>query len=172
VPFICLAYLIAGLANCLGNGLVVAGKLRTLAMFAALAAVTNLVLNVLLIPRLGVYGAAAATILAFAIQLGGILVSLARHYPVPLEWRRLAGFAFAFLAPLATSWFMPPMPLAVDVAARLALLSACPILVVALGLIRPRELGILRQQLVDWRLLSSTGVRVAEDGPADPGGAA
>jgi O-antigen/teichoic acid export membrane protein len=140
VPLVCLAYLFGGLANCLGNGLVVAERLRLVAVYAAFAAVTNLALNALLIPWMGMWGAAVATVLAFAVQLAGILWSLRRCYPIDLEWRRLIGIGAAGAGPLAASWLLPPLPIFADVAARLVLLAGFPAIIAAGRLVRPEEL--------------------------------
>jgi len=139
VPLICIAYILSGLANCLANGLVVAEKVRLVAGYALLAAATNLVLNALLIPKLAGFGAALSTILAFAVQLGGVVRSLGRHFPVPLERGRLAAIGLAAAPALAGGWLLPHWPLAADLAARLALFATFPLAVLLLGIVRPEE---------------------------------
>jgi O-antigen/teichoic acid export membrane protein len=139
VPLICIAYIFSGLANCLANGLVVAERVRLVAGYALLAAAVNLVLNALLIPGLAGIGAAVSTILAFAVQLAGVVRSLGRHFPVPMEWGRLAGIGAAALVPLAGGWLLPPLGLPLDLAARLALFASFPTILLASGLVRPDE---------------------------------
>jgi O-antigen/teichoic acid export membrane protein len=159
VPVVCLAYIVGGLANCLGNGLVIAERLRLVAGYAALAAVANLALNAALIPWMGMWGAAVATVLAFAVQLSGIMVSLARHYPVPIEWGRLVGIAVAAAAPLLAAALLPPLDLLPDIAARLFLLAAFPILITLTGVVRREEIGAARREIVVLvRRLRGTGV--------------
>ena len=153
VPLVCLAYLVGGLANCLGNGLIVAGRVRLIAAYALLAGVTNLALNALLIPWIGIYGAAVATILAFAIQFGGILLSLSRHFPTRLEWNRIFGLAVSCLIPFLASLLLPSLPLAVDIFARMGLLAVCPLLIAMLRLVHPEEVAAVRRQVAAWRVL-------------------
>jgi len=98
---------------------VVPERLRPVAAYAAFAAVINIDLNALLIPWMGMWGAAVATVLAFAVHLAGSLWSLRRCYPVDLEWRRRGGIAVAGCAPLAASWMLPSLPILADIAARL-----------------------------------------------------
>jgi O-antigen/teichoic acid export membrane protein len=141
VPIVCLAYILGGLANCFGNGLIVAERVRLVAAYAGLAAAAKLLFSALLIPWGGSYAAATATALAFGVQLAGVLRSLRRHYPVPVEWRRIVGFFFAAAVPLGLSQLLPELPLLADVAVRLALLSLFPLIVLALRLPKPEEIG-------------------------------
>ena len=152
VPLVGLAYLIGGLANCFGNGLIVAERVRLVAGYAAVAAVAKLGLNAILIPLFGTAGAALATALAFAIQLGGILSSLGRYYPVQVEWGRLGGALAAAAVPLVVSLALPEMPLVAEVAIRLALLLSYPALLILMRLPRPEEVAAATR-LLSTRLI-------------------
>jgi O-antigen/teichoic acid export membrane protein len=136
VPFICLAYLFSGLANCLGNGLIVRGKVRLIAAYSALAAVLNLALNALLIPALGIYGAAGAAILAFAAQLLGTVLSLSRHYPLPLEWKRMVIMVLTWGMVVSAAFLLPVLDLLTDVIVRGALFLLFPGILLALKILR------------------------------------
>ncbi len=54
------------------------------------AAVVNVSLNLLLIPRYGMMGAAVATLAAYATMLVGMIWWAQRIYPVRYQWRRVA----------------------------------------------------------------------------------
>ena len=56
---------------------------------AVAGAVVNIALNLLLVPRYGMEGAAAATVVAYVVLAGGMAWLAQRLYPVPYEWRRL-----------------------------------------------------------------------------------
>jgi len=139
VPLICVAYIFSGLASCLANGLVVAERVRLVAGWALVAALTNLALNALLIPWTAALGAAISTIAAFAVQLGGVVRSLRRHYPVPVEWGRLAAIGAVALVPLAGGEVLPALPLPLDLLARTALGVSFPVLLLVSGIVRPEE---------------------------------
>lgn len=65
------------------------------------AAVVNLALNVILVPLLGIQGAALAACCAAAIAFSGFMMSSQRLYPVPHEWKKIrnaAGLALALIA--------------------------------------------------------------------------
>ncbi|HEY1316234.1 MAG TPA: oligosaccharide flippase family protein [Gaiella sp.] len=59
------------------------------------AAVVNVVLNLTLIPRYGMMGAAVATVAAYVTMAIGMAWWSQRIYPVPYQWRRVATAAFA-----------------------------------------------------------------------------
>jgi O-antigen/teichoic acid export membrane protein len=84
------------------------------------AAATNIVLNLLLIPRYGLVGAAWANGAAYAVQatLGYVLSQ--RVYPVPYEWGRIARVSAAAFAAYAAAVMLPPIQLAVNARSSLA----------------------------------------------------
>lgn len=153
VPLICSAYILSGLASCLGSGLIVSGHVRLVALHSLLAAAANLLFNAMLIPALGMYGAALATVLAFGIQLGGILLSLSRHYPLRLEWVRLSALAVAGLGSLLVSFILPSLPLSLDIASRVALLLSFPLIAWQLRIVRSQDAAVLRDKLRVWGFL-------------------
>jgi O-antigen/teichoic acid export membrane protein len=68
-------------------------ELATLVLLIALA--VNAGLNLLLIPDLGGRGAALATLAAYVVMCGGMLVAGQRLRPIPYEWERLTGVLLA-----------------------------------------------------------------------------
>jgi O-antigen/teichoic acid export membrane protein len=62
------------------------------------AAVVNVVLNLVLIPPYGMMGAAVATIAAFVTMFAGMTWWAQRIYPVPYQWRRVLTAAGAGVA--------------------------------------------------------------------------
>jgi O-antigen/teichoic acid export membrane protein len=59
------------------------------------AAAVNVALNLTLIPRYGMMGAAVATVAAYVTMAIGMAWWSQRIYPVPYQWRRVATAAFA-----------------------------------------------------------------------------
>ena len=72
------------------------------------AAVVNIVLNILWIPRFGIEGAAWATVAGYALMAMMGIYFGNKHYPIPFEWSRMAkigagaalAYAVSTLAPL------------------------------------------------------------------------
>jgi O-antigen/teichoic acid export membrane protein len=122
------------------------------------AAATNIGLNLLLIPRLGIVGAAWANGVAYAVQavLGYVLSQ--RFYPVAYEWGRIARVAIAGLVAYVAAILLPAIEFSTNPRSTLAPvpdLLARGVTVVAVfatilavtGFFRPEELrrlGALR----------------------------
>jgi O-antigen/teichoic acid export membrane protein len=110
----------------------------------AIAAVANIGLNVALIPRLGIMGAAYANGVSYAIQAGIAYRYSQRFYPVAYEWSRLIrvilSAALAWLAAAA----LPAMHPLLGIVARGA--TVVVVMSGALwigGFLHPEELAIL-----------------------------
>jgi O-antigen/teichoic acid export membrane protein len=88
-----------------GNTLVVAGKQRAILRSSLLMTVVNLALGAVLIPRYGLVGAAAATLVAMAVAMGAQVAALRAALRLSVSWRPLARATLLAAASYATSWF-------------------------------------------------------------------
>ena len=70
----------------------------TLAMLTIGAAAVNVTANLLLIPRLGIAGAAVATVISYGTYSAATIVMAARSYPMRLDALRLGSLAAAAIA--------------------------------------------------------------------------
>jgi O-antigen/teichoic acid export membrane protein len=103
------------------------------------AALLNVALNLLLIPRYGMEGAAAATVAAYALMFVAMAWWGRRVYPVPYQWRRVVT-ALAAGAALVVAGKALDVPLAVAV----LLALVYPIVLLPLGFLLPSERARLR----------------------------
>ena len=104
IPLVAIAYLLGGMASYLGTGLIVANRTRVIALVMSVGAAVNIVLNIALIPALGMMGAALSTIASFAANAALMLWAVSRWYPIRIEYDRLAKIAVAVLLPLLVGW--------------------------------------------------------------------
>jgi O-antigen/teichoic acid export membrane protein len=100
---------------------------------AGLAAVVNVVLNVILIPPYGMMGAAYATVAAYGVMFLAMTWYAQRVFPVPYQWRRVLTAAAAAVALLLAGKALGGL------AAALALTLAYPLALLALGFFLPEE---------------------------------
>jgi len=125
-------------------GLPLAQRTGLILAINALGAGLNTGLNLLLIPRLGIAGAAAATLCGNAVVFALTMAWSQRLYPVPHAWRSLAAALLLSLAlAVALTWMPAPgvLPqLAMTVAALALLLAA------------ETRCGLLRRE--DWRAMA------------------
>ncbi len=149
IPVVVLAYVLHGAFLLTSIGIAIEKRARYYPMITAAAAATNIAANLLLIPRVGMMGAAWATVFSFAVMAGlGFAVSR-RLYPIPFEAGRLAGLIAAATATYALS-LLAPEALWPAVGVKAAVLCAFPLLV--FGGARPREKeGIVEALTKFWR---------------------
>ena len=106
------------------------------------AALVNVTLNLALIPRYGMMGAAAATVAAYGVMFAGMAWWSQRVFPVPYQWRRVLTAASAGVAlAVAGKLLDGGLPLS------LALALAYPLLLAAVGFTLPVERRAVRGRL-------------------------
>ena len=97
VPLLVVAYVSLGMGTLIGSGLIVSGRTE----YIWIGSLTNLtaivVINLVLTPRIGLYGAILASGLGFSLRaMMGYILSQ-RFYPIPFEWRNIAWIAIGAL---------------------------------------------------------------------------
>ncbi len=134
VPFSAFAFVLYGAYSILATGLSIVGRSTLVATTMLVAAAAALALNFVLIPLLGMYGAAISTVIGY-----GLLAVLAgwqsqKHYPVPWQLTRAvvilglaAGLsALALLGPDHLLW-------------RVGTILLYPPILIGTGIVRPTQ---------------------------------
>ncbi len=141
VPIVLGAYYFNGMFTHFAASVYIRKRTKYLPLVSGVSALSNIVLNVALIPVLGIQGAAWATLGAYMVSAAGMFALTRRIYPIRYEWKPLIGlivsalgvFAFAHLTTqtlsLEASFFV-----------RCAWIAAYPLVVLALGVF-PSVLG-------------------------------
>jgi O-antigen/teichoic acid export membrane protein len=132
---------------------------------AAIAAlVVNVGLNLLLVPRLEIVGAALALVASYLVVLGLMYVFTQRLFPVPYEWGRVLRVVFTVAAIVGLAELFTPTEGAVGLLLRAALFAAYPLTLFATGFFSDEErrwLGYLRHPSA---VLASLRTEPAVDG--------
>ena len=97
-------------------------------------ALVNVVLCLLLIPPFGMFGAAAASIAAFAVMFAGMTWRAQHLFPVPYQWRRVATIGTVAVGLTVLADVLDP-----PLAGAIALVLAFPLLLLPLGFYLPAE---------------------------------
>ena len=153
VPVVALAYLLHGVFLLTSIGIGISKKARYYPIVTLASAGTNVAGNLLLIPRLGVMGAAWATVASYVVMAGLGLYISQRLHPIPFEVGRLLRVAAAAAVVYAASLWSPEA-FVPAVAVKGALLLAFPMLVVATGALSAEERAWLRRR--PWAGMSTT----------------
>jgi O-antigen/teichoic acid export membrane protein len=107
------------------------------ATLAALAA--NVVLNLLLVPTLGIVGAGLALVASYVVVLALMYGFTQRLFPVPYEWGRLTRVVLASALLVCIGEFLVPTAGAAGLLVRFALFAAYPLALFASGFFSPAE---------------------------------
>ncbi|HEX5761712.1 MAG TPA: lipopolysaccharide biosynthesis protein [Solirubrobacterales bacterium] len=129
------------------------------------ALVVNVVLNLILVPPLGIVGAGLALVASYLVVVALMYVFTQRLFPVPYEWGRLARVVLATAAVVAAGELLLPTDGIDGFLSRGALLAAYPFVLLASGFFSAEERGWLAQLRRPGELLAR--FRAARDRPAE-----
>ncbi|HEX2468826.1 MAG TPA: lipopolysaccharide biosynthesis protein [Solirubrobacterales bacterium] len=146
---------------------------RTEFNFPATAAGTaaNVVLNLVLIPPLGIVGAGLALVGSYVIVLVLMYAFTQRLFPVPYEWRRLALLVLVTAATIGAGEALLPTEGVVAAATRTALWLALPLLLLAAGFLTAEERLRLRAMLSPAAVRERLQALRAAPAPSEPASA-
>lgn len=118
-PLVALAALLAGLTTYYFHQAFTLGR-RTVLLLVAMAvpAGANVLLNLVLIPRMGVTGAALATALSFGVGLAASYVLGRKAIALPVPWNALARCGAATLVMVVAVWLVPSLGGVVELVAK------------------------------------------------------
>jgi len=89
VPIVLMGYVFLGASTVFSAGVYIEKKTHQLPIMTFLGAAVNIAANFVLIPRMGIMGAALATLLSYGVMAASMLWIAGRVYPVPYEWKRV-----------------------------------------------------------------------------------
>ncbi len=135
LPWVIGGMVLEGANAMLAAGLFIHRKTRHIGAVVFSAAIINLVLNVILVPRIGIKGAAVATLVSYAIASCALAFAARRFLPVSIPWMTMARAALAACAMYASLAYLCPDRHLLTVAVRA--LVGPPIYVLLIALIDP-----------------------------------
>jgi O-antigen/teichoic acid export membrane protein len=173
VPWIGLSVAFQGVYLLTSIGINITKKTMYYPAATGLAAATSVALNLILIPRFGIRGAAWANVCAYAVLMGSAWYFSQRVYPMTYEWGRLASVAAAAVVAAAAGQnilppTVPPLP-GVLVRGTVAVASFAVTLAV-LGFFQPREINRARLIVRSLRQAGRAKDPAAAKAAAEEGG--
>ena len=142
VPILLAAYVLYGIYVNLTVGVYLVKKTVLLPFITAVSALVCILVNLWLIPVLGMYGAATASVSAYAVMVTGLYLVGRRYYPIPYEYIRLlkvvfvCGVLYAVRFVIGGTW---PW--------EVVLIAAYPAALLATGFFNAREVAFARRYL-------------------------
>ena len=89
VPIILLAYLFNGLYYNFQAGIYIEEKTKYFPFVTGAGAIVNVVINILLIPELGIMGAALATLASYIVMAAGLYLFSQKYYEIKYEYAKV-----------------------------------------------------------------------------------
>lgn len=139
-PFVAFGYVFYTIFYVVDIGIVVSKKTFWYPVINTTAAAVNVGLNFILIPRIGILGAAVATAAAFGmLPFCGYLVSL-RYYPVRYDFVRAVKVAVLGALYFAVSCYIDLTPWTLDASIKTLYLATFPFMLGLTGFFAPQEI--------------------------------
>lgn len=124
VPFIIFAYMLKGAYFFLSTPILFFKKTKVMPVLAGISAALNIALNLLFIPRFGIYGAAYATVISFACQIIITYIYSNKLFDSKYELIKIL-IVFFFLAAILFFKQLDQVSLKIEIAKVLILITFC-----------------------------------------------
>jgi len=150
VPIFVFAYLLYGLYLLAATQVFYAKRaVKVLPFITVAAGVLNIVLNAVMIPRWGIFGAAWATFCSYVVNLALAALLAQKHYSIPYEWKRLGALGLLSAAVVAAYYGVQAWSptLAVSLSIRVALLLMWLLALAVGGFLSPSERANMKDML-------------------------
>ncbi len=144
IPVVLLAYVFQGFYTNFIAGIYIREKTSRLPIVTGAGALVNVAANFWLVPRMGILGAAYATLAAYVVMAAALYAFAQRAFPVAYEWGRV-GKIFAVVAAAYAGGLVIDSGIA-----RIALVLAAVGALFAVGFFERSELEAMRS-LFRWR---------------------
>ncbi len=89
IPVVLFAYIFQGMYTNFIAGIYIEEKNKSLPLITGLGAATNIIVNLILIPIMGIMGAAIATLAAYIVMAVAIYRVSQKAYPIKYDWMRV-----------------------------------------------------------------------------------
>jgi O-antigen/teichoic acid export membrane protein len=145
VPLILISYLFYGAYAFTQFGILLKKKTKYLGTVALIGGALNIGLNLFLIPRLQIWGAAVATICSFAFLFFCIFPIAQNLYRIPYEYGRLAKMVVAAAVLYVVAYFVNPANVYVSLAVKFLIAFSYPLVLYLTGFYTRAERDKIRE---------------------------
>lgn len=109
VPLVALSTLFFGVFAVIQHILILVKKTKILGATWVIAALVNLLLNIIIIPRIGIFGAAITTLIAYLLALGIVTYYSLREFKFHIDWRFIVKSLIASATMSLAIWLIAPV---------------------------------------------------------------
>ena len=151
IPIISLALVFKGVQWVISLGLHYVKKTKYNAMIVLISALVNIILNILLIPKYGIYGAAFTTLFSMIVMSILYHQIAQRHYPVRYEIGKLIAQIVLGVSLFLISLTFYDLPMLPNVLLKLLLVASYPFILYLFKFYEPIELDRMRGFWKKWK---------------------
>ncbi len=141
VSFVVLGYIFRGMASFFWNGIMIAKKTIYIGISVFVSALSNILLNILLIPQFRAMGAAYSTAISFFIMFVLIFYFCQRVYSIKCEWGRISKIAVVSLFIFFLNQWIVLHPVLLSLLFKTFLLTSLPFLLYLINFYTNDELS-------------------------------
>ena len=106
IPVVMLGYIFLGFYHLLMPGIFYSNKTKLLPVFRGFGALSNIGLNILLIPKYGAMGAAIATATSFGLMIIPLYFCANRLFHIPYYWKSTSGLFLLAMIIIISTYFV------------------------------------------------------------------
>ena len=133
VGWIALGFVFLGMYYPLANVLtLVCGNSKIIGISTVIAAAINILMNIILIPRLGMLGAGITHATTYLMLLVGVFFCVQICHPLPFEYRRISILLFACLSIFCIGWLFSPQQIIMAIGYKTLCLLLFPLILFCL----------------------------------------
>lgn len=148
VPLISISYFFYGIYVFALSGLLIVKNVYVQPLLLSFSAILNVFLNILLIPKYGMMGAAYATLLSYLSVAAGTYYFSQKYYPIHIEVDRILKIVFCGVVIYTVSLFVPDANLAHSIIIKLLILSFYPLSLYLIKFFRQEEVVKLKAAIM------------------------
>ena len=142
LPWVIAGMVVDGTNAMLGAGLFIHRKTRSIMAIVLSAAILNIVLNLILVPHIGIVGSAIATLVCYAATAVAMGIAGRHLLPVSLPWLTILRAGLAAAAMYGAVYYIYPGHRLISVAVRAAV--GAPVYILIMGVIDPEARQLLQ----------------------------
>jgi len=148
IPWIAFSYVLNGVYLFMLCGLIVAKNIYVQPLILCIAAIVNVALNILLIPRFGMMGSAAATVVCYFLVASATYLFAQKFYPIPVEWGRITKIILAVAVIYYIGILVSSSTLGLALLLKGALMAAFFYILYIFGFFQPQEIKNLKDMFL------------------------
>ncbi|MEQ1855829.1 MAG: oligosaccharide flippase family protein [Longimicrobiales bacterium] len=123
VPLLIASQILWSLVGFVNLGLLLRDRTDILGRLAVVTVLVILGLDLALIPRFGIIGAATATLITYALRFALVLRASQQHYRIDYDWQRVFSVYAIAVVVVVVDVLLPSLPVAISMVVGLALIS-------------------------------------------------